>query len=74
MRLVHYDVGKRREGPMALCHGGEHGVCAGHWADVTCDACLRLPLADDATERRARERAAIEPLEPDREPEGPEIP
>ena len=71
---VHYDVGKRKDGPMALCSGDERGVvCASSWFSVTCESCLTMPLAPEADALRcvARPRSADHGF--DREPEGPEI-
>lgn len=77
MRIVHYDVGKRRDGPMALCTGDERGVVAAlHWFGVTCYACLTMPLGPEASALRdvaTRVKADEYRDTPDREPEGPEI-
>jgi hypothetical protein len=75
MRLVHYDVGKRKDGPMALCTGDERGVvCALSWFSVTCFECLTMPLGPEASALRLVAHPTPGCNEgPDREPEGPEI-
>lgn len=72
-RLIHKDVGKKKEGPIALCTGDEHGVvCTDEWLAVTCEACHeqrhpQAPLSRDEriTGTRATGPNASRPLSQD---------
>lgn len=64
VRIVHKDVGKKKDGPSAFCTGQESGVvCTDEWLDVTCAAChaRRHPQAPLSLDERARQLRAIAP-------------